>query len=524
MALFLCIQDNSFDGSRGYRKGQFYTFNTNPNATFFESVPDSDSREKDNSPLPAWLDLDDDWHIDVPVQFEDDVTFAEDATFNALIANSIELNTDGPVKEWKAGQLQHDPVENVLLYDSEIEDVRASIPEELWYSCINNNTADIPDGTAVYASGICPTTGRIEVSLARADDPFTSLQTLGLTTSTIKGTTSEPTNAEARYGKVTHFGKVRNLNTTGKTEGGVIWLSATVAGEVTQTKPAVGSQLILMGTTLKEDSSEGSYWVKINLTSNSVPSYKSETFSSRGVGAGTYYLFGDYIAPSTDITLTQAASTFSFGSANSAYGMRPFAVFAGGGTVDSGQVGLRWVSTSITDSGVRTAGDVQVITDDITAPVLDEYIETQKKIIGAGQYELYIVSGAPTTYSVSFNYGFAKYEDFGNRDLVLTDFEAVGLGGATDVNFILQLLKHSNVGWSYSATSFIPGNGSIADINSIYAPEDAVYSGEPFHFKLDSTVLDETILGSADEGIIVKLVTTQNNTIQYLNCHIGVSF
>jgi hypothetical protein len=97
-----------------------------------------------------------------------------------------------------------------------------------------------------------------------------------------------------------------------------------------------------------------------------VPIYKSETFTSRGVSSGTYYLFGNYLSTATDITLSQASTSFGFGSTNSAYGMRPFAVFGGAGTVDAGQVGLRVTGTTITDGGVRTARDTQVLTDDIT--------------------------------------------------------------------------------------------------------------------------------------------------------------
>jgi len=512
MALFRCIKDNFYDGIQGYRVGEISSFPSNPNAALFESISDEEANaiEVDTTPLPAWKDLQGDWHVDADVEFENNVEF------ETLIAQSIELNTAGPIKPWKAGQIQFNPDTYALMADTSIENVRYNYGEELWYPACNNTGDVLLNGTVVYATGVSPTKNELLIDKAIANNPMSSLQTLGFVTNDI---------ADGECGKVTYFGNVGGLNTDSyASEGGVLWLSADVAGEATQTKPTVGNQLVLLGSLLKKDATDGQIWATINITANSVPSYKSETFSSRGVGAGTYYLFGDYLAPTTDVTLSNASLSQALGTANAAYGMRPFAVFAGDGTVDTGQVGLRWISTSITDGGVRVTGDVQIITEDITAPLLNDYIDTPKKVIGAGIYELYVVSGSPTAYSVSFNYGLIKYEDFGNRDFVLTDVEITGLAGASDTSFQLILQKQSVDGWTYSAAGFSPGNGVITSMSSVYVLEDNVINGEAFHFKLDSTAIGDVILGSGSEGIMVKLVTTQNNTIQYLNCHIGASF
>jgi len=484
---------------------------SNPNADLFELIEAEDANLMivDEPSLPAHKDLQGDYHVHKRVQFEENVEF------ETLIATSIELSTDGPTKPYKAGQIQFDPDTQSFTMDTGIDGVRYNAGEELWYPCINQTGGQLLDGTVVYTSSVDASTDLFSINKAKSDSFFTSAATLGLLTSTLE---------DGEIGKVTYFGSVKGIDTHGLSPNGLLWLSDTVAGEFTNVKPAVGSQLILLGAIKKAGTTDGEIWVTVNRTVNSVPSYKSETFSSRGVGAGTYYLFGDYIAPTTDITLSQASTTLAFGTANAAYGMRPFSVFAGNGTVDTGQVGLRVSGTTITDAGVRTGGDTQIITEDITLPILDDYLEPVKKFNGAVTYELYVVSGSPTAYSVDFNYGLVKYEDFGNRDFVLTDFEAVGLGGATDVNFALQVLKQAPTGWTYAATGFTPGNGILADLSVSYSPEDNVVNGEAFHFKLDSTALSDVILGSQDEGVLVRIVTTQNNTVQYLNCHIGVSF
>jgi len=518
MAIYRCTEDNQFDGMNAYRRGHRYTLSAVPPANKFDLIPAevADKMPMDESPLPAQQDIQGDWHIFQNVQFEKDVEFT------TLVAESLELCTDCEVKPWKAGQLQYDPGSFTFLLDSGIEGVRNNIGEETWYLAVNYNAEDIVNGTAVYANDTDPVTGEFFIFLAKADSIATSGATLGLATGTIPGTDSEP-DPWKRIGLVTNFGAVRDFDTAHLLTTKAMWLSATTAGGLTSTKPLIGSQLILMGACQESDNENGRVWVEVNRTANSVPSYKSETFSSRGVGADTYYLFGNYLAPSTDVTLTQASLTLDLGTENAAYGMRPFAVFAGDGTVDSGTVGLRVNGTSITDGGLRTPGDTQIITTDITQ-LVDTYLTTPDKFIGALVYELYASSGSPTTYSVSFNYGLAKFEDFGNRDFVLTDIEVLGLGGANDSSAVISVEKYSEDGWTYSAAGFVPGNGVIASMNSIYATEDDIVSGEPFHFKLDSTALCTVIMGSESEGVIVRLVATQNNTFQILNCHLGVSF
>lgn len=255
-----------------------------------------------------------------------------------------------------------------------------------------------------------------------------------------------------------------------------------------------------------------------------VPDFTSDFFTSRGLGAGTYYMFGKYDAPAAAVTLTQASLTQTYGSANVAYGMRPFAVFAGGGTVDTGQVGLRVTGTTFTDGGVRTPSDTQVITDDITAPITNDYIETLKKFNGLVTYELYVVSGSPTTYSVTFNYGLVKYEDFGNRNYMLADLQFDWIGGANDTGVEIIVLKHAQTGFTYHATAFVPGNGVIASMADLYGAESNIAIGEKGFFKLDTTYLNVPILGALKEGIVVKLVTTQPNTFQALTGKISAEF
>ena len=255
--------------------------------------------------------------------------------------------------------------------------------------------------------------------------------------------------------------------------------------------------------------------------STGTPSFKDYSFTSRGVTAGTYYVGGYYLAPSTDANLTQASTTVSYGTANSSYAAHPFIVAGGAGTVDVGTVGLRANFTRIQDDGTRTTSYTEVITADITTLSLNDYIEVGK-CIGPVEYELYVVDGSPTTYSLDFNYGLAKYEDFGNRNFMVTDFEVTGIGGATDTNAAIALLHHTNSGWTYSAAAFTPGNGSIVNMVTDHSTDDNIINSEPFAYKRAN--IDFPVAAAGPNGIIVEIVAGQNNTYQILNAHIGVEF
>lgn len=254
--------------------------------------------------------------------------------------------------------------------------------------------------------------------------------------------------------------------------------------------------------------------------------FKSYSFTSRGVGAGTYYAGGYYFAPVAHAVLNQGAKTQTLGAANVPYAAHVIVVLSGVGTDDktTGAVRLVVSGTSITDAGVRNATpDTEVIIADIenAANITDAMFETSKKWIG--QVTLTLDNdgtGDATNFALTFNYGFAKYEDYGNINFDVTDFEAIGLAAAADAAFNVTLLHHSPIGWTYSAAAFNPGGTVLADMNAVHVTETDPDNTEPFAFKIAG--LKVPILGNNSEGVIIKIVTGQNNTVQEMNMHIGV--
>jgi hypothetical protein len=194
-------------------------------------------------------------------------------------------------------------------------------------------------------------------------------------------------------------------------------------------------------------------------------------------------------------------------------------VSGGNGTVDTGVVGLKITGASISDTGVLNASDEEVLTADITAGISGTYYETSAKWVGDIDFVFYTVSGSPTTYSLSFNYGLAKYEDLGNLDFTVTGFEVVGTAGAADNLFEMELLHHSSTGWTYSAGAFVPGDGTIATFAGDLAPYDELSAGDEFAWK--RTNVNQLVLGSENEGILFKIVASKQNSVTSMDLHIS---
>jgi hypothetical protein len=233
----------------------------------------------------------------------------------------------------------------------------------------------------------------------------------------------------------------------------------------------------------------------------------------------TYYLAGYYDFPATDANLTQASTTQAHGVASNTYAAHSAIVAGGPGVVvGGGQVGLRVTGTSITDAGVRTPGDSETIVNDITTLALNQFVEG-KKWLGVITFELFVVAGAPTSYSLDFNYGYAKYEDFGNRNFTMTDIEAVGRGGASDPGFNIIMFHHNASGWTYAATGFVPGGTQISNMQTDESPDNSLTNNEPFAYKRAG--LSTFVNGSDSEGIVIAVITTSGNSIESMNVHVG---
>jgi hypothetical protein len=243
-----------------------------------------------------------------------------------------------------------------------------------------------------------------------------------------------------------------------------------------------------------------------------VPSFSSKSYAISDYGAAdTFYAAGFYEAPSSDVTLTIGGTvTQTLGTANKGEGAHIFVVFSGGGDAS---LTLTASGTSITDAGVRTTSDSEVLATGVQTT--NTYLETTRKWLGQPTLTL-----TGTTGSYTFNYGFAKYEDFGNRDFTATDFEMVALAGNTASDMNVELLHHSDSGWTYSASSFVPGGTVICSMETDYSTDDGIVGEENFAYKRSNLSTD--VVGSGSEGVLARITQSTNNAIRYGTVHIGV--
>ena len=110
----------------------------------------------------------------------------------------------------------------------------------------NGTGVEIPDGTPIYPVGGGPG-GRPSMAPAQADIHSNFNGELLVTTAAI---------AHGEEGPATRFGKVRGLDTS-LLSVGTIWLSDTVAGGFTNTKPEFPSYAVQVGGVVVSDSEDG---------------------------------------------------------------------------------------------------------------------------------------------------------------------------------------------------------------------------------------------------------------------------
>ena len=116
----------------------------------------------------------------------------------------------------------------------------------------NTTGATLTKGTVVYISGA---TGQYPtVSKALANSDATSAQTLGMITADL---------ANNSNGYVTSIGLITNIDTSAYTDGAQLYLSGTVAGGVTTTKPYAPTHLVYVGVVEHAHPTQGKIFVKV---------------------------------------------------------------------------------------------------------------------------------------------------------------------------------------------------------------------------------------------------------------------
>ena len=139
--------------------------------------------------------------------------------------------------------------------------VRQQIGQEQYAYVRNNTGTTITNGTVVRFDGAdtSDTEARIEVAPLLADGEQPGLYTIGVATQDI---------ANGADGRITVFGKLRGVDTTGSTvgetwnQGDILYVSPTTAGNFTKVKPTAPNNVTPIAAVLSVDSTAGELFVR----------------------------------------------------------------------------------------------------------------------------------------------------------------------------------------------------------------------------------------------------------------------
>ena len=186
----------------------------------------------------------------------DATVFSDTVRFDGLpTLNDVGLQFDTGIANptHNEGLLFYDNTENALSYYNDEADVTVNIGQENLVRVRNASGALIPNGSVVRKSGA--TGNRANIVLAQADSE-TNADVLGMATHDIEDNSD---------GYVTTLGLVNGLDTSSFSAGATLYLSDSVAGEFTDTKPtAAGSFVVEIGSVAVSNVSVGNIKVYIH--------------------------------------------------------------------------------------------------------------------------------------------------------------------------------------------------------------------------------------------------------------------
>lgn len=177
-------------------------------------------------------------------------TDAQDVSNKRFIdTKSLDFDTVSPDAAG-VGKMVWNDTYGTLEYQLKGGNVTLQMGQETVARVVNKEGSTIADGSVVYISGA---QGNLPaVKLAQANAESTSSKTFGVATEDI---------ANNNQGYVTLQGMIHGLNTSALTEGANIWLSPSVPGGLTTTKPVAPNHGVWIGICVRQHASVGQIYV-----------------------------------------------------------------------------------------------------------------------------------------------------------------------------------------------------------------------------------------------------------------------
>jgi len=203
-----------------------------------------------------------------------------DPTFSSVVVDTLQFRGG----EGDAGTLSYNSDEETLnlIQNGAV----LQLGQEIHYHVKNQTGITIANGTPVMASGTLGASGRILVAPMDGTDPNNAIYFLGIATEDI---------ANGDDGKVTHFGKIRDVDTSGYLEGDVLWISPTTVGAFVTTEPTLDKIGMPIAYVINSHANNGTIFVRSNpldIHKYATELVKAQSYTVAGlpsasVGAGT---------------------------------------------------------------------------------------------------------------------------------------------------------------------------------------------------------------------------------------------
>lgn len=177
---------------------------------------------------------------------------------HGIITDNVQFNTntsDTPVK----GEILWNEEDGTLDVGLTDTGVVLQSGQEIHYRVSNKSGSLIPNGTLVMAGGTNGNSGRINIVPAIADGSVPSKYIMGVVTENI------PNDAD---GYVTHFGKVRGIDTSMWSDGDILYADPTVVGGLTNIPPLAPNSKTVIAIVINSSATVGTIFVRPTYGSN----------------------------------------------------------------------------------------------------------------------------------------------------------------------------------------------------------------------------------------------------------------
>jgi hypothetical protein len=175
-----------------------------------------------------------------------------ESKFQFTPARAVQFDTANPSSTLAVGEVRWNDTDGTLELMLKGGQVPLEIGQEQLVRIKNSTGTTLLKGQVVYPTGSDGVNKT--VALAQANGEATSTQTLAVMAEDV---------LNGQSGWAATFGLVRGINTNDLDEGKTVYLSPSVAGGLTKTKPVAPDHLVVVGFCIRKQQNNGVLFVKI---------------------------------------------------------------------------------------------------------------------------------------------------------------------------------------------------------------------------------------------------------------------